>query len=326
MLKKLFPLFVSEFASKTIFYLAEGHLKSPPLKLSATIVFFFLALTSSAQQSEAEIQKELAQLHRQTKETRNSVSALLKSSYEAFQATSDLVVREQLRLHSDSLYNISDRNDIAELRINLEYAKKHPSSAYCFELVRGQIARQPGKDFYDDFEYIWNHAPKAIQESESGKIMAEQLIDFKQSKVGSRAPAFAGTDIANTEIALNDFIGKKYVLIDFWASWCAPCCEELPDLKELYRKYQDLDFEIISVSIDEDLAKWKNAVSKHGIGNWKHFSAAQNNSTMKKDYFVSGIPHKVLIDKNGVIIGKWKASGELNKRSLESQLRTLFGY
>jgi peroxiredoxin len=296
------------------------------LKLSATIAFFFLALISSAQQSEAEIQKELAQLHRQTKETRDSVSALLKSSYEAFQATSDLVVREQLRLHSDSLYNISDRNDIAELQINLEYAKKHPSSAYCFELVRSQIARQPGKDFYDDFEYIWNHASKAIQESESGKIMAEQLIDFKQSKVGSLAPAFAGTDIANTEIALKDFIGKKYVLIDFWASWCAPCCEELPDLKDLYRKYKDLDFEIISVSIDEDLAKWKNAVSRHGIENWKHFSTAQNNSIMKKDYFVSGIPHKVLIDKNGVIIGKWKASGELNKRSLESQLRTLFGY
>jgi thiol-disulfide isomerase/thioredoxin len=125
---------------------------------------------------------------------------------------------------------------------------------------------------------------------------------------------------------LDDFKGKKYVLIDFWASFCAPCREELPYIKDLYKKYAKEDFEIISISRDEDLLKWKNAIQKEDIEMWKQFSIAQNNSSVEKDYFVNGIPHKVLIDKNGIIIGKWKAGGELNKKSLQAQLKNIFGY
>lgn len=294
------------------------------MKRIIIITFVCFTFFCNAQNSSKSIESELEKLHIQTTKKRDSLLVLIQGCNQKMKATVDPITVDYLKLVVDSLYNISDRNDIDELKINLEYAKKHPSSLYCLEVVQQQIARQPGKNFYNDFEEIYLNASKEVKESDSGKKMSEQLKYFKQSKRGSTAPNFRGKDNSDKEIALSDYIGKKYILIDFWASWCAPCREELGYLKELYTKYQDRGFEIISISIDEDPAAWQKTIIKEAIENWKHYSTTQNNSTAKRDYFVNGIPHKVLIDKNGIIIGKWKGGGELNKKSLQNQLLEIF--
>jgi peroxiredoxin len=276
------------------------------------------------QMTDSDIEIELNNLHFKINAVRDSVNKLMKVCNEEIKKTSDLKKRESLAIYEDSLYNVSDRNDIEELKINLNYAKQHPSSLYCLKLVQQQISRQPGKNFYDDFEAVYNNASPEVKQSTYGIKMSEQLIYFKQSKAGSIAPIFRGKDMNGKELSLEDYKGKKYVLIDFWASWCGPCRGELPYIKDLYEKYKDLGFEIVSVSRDTDLENWRTAILKEGIKNWKHFSVIENNCTVEKDYFVNGIPHKVLIDTNGTIIGKWKGSGELNRKSLENQLKDIF--
>jgi thiol-disulfide isomerase/thioredoxin len=289
------------------------------------MAFFFSILYCEAQQiSDLAMEKELSSLHHKTTAVRDSVKTLMTACEEQIKITNDLATLENLRIYEDSLWNIGDRNDIEELKINLNYAKQHPSSLYCLELVKSQIARQPGKNFYDDFEEVYNNASAEVKQSDSGKKMAKQLQYFKMSKVGSVAPFFFGKDIEGNEISLQDFKDKKYVLIDFWASYCAPCREELPYIKEIYAKYNELGFAVVSVSTDKNLESWKAAILKEGIEKWRHFSAAQNSDSILQDYFVNGIPHKVLIDKNGIIIGKWKGSGELNRKSLENQLKRIF--
>lgn len=291
------------------------------------ISIFLLAITSCyAQSSEEYAKEELASLHSRTVFVRDSISTLIKATNLKIDAETDAVKKERLLLTVDSLWNISDRNDIEELKINIDYSKKNPACALSFQLVNAKMISQPGKNFYNDFEYIYNNAAKELKESERGKIMAERLIYFKQSMVGSKAPQLSGTDINNEKLSLIDFHSEKYVLLDFWASWCAPCLQEIPFLNSLHEKYRKNGFEIISISTDKDLTKWKNTVMKKKIDNWKHFSTVQNDSSAEKDYFVYGIPHKVLIDKNGQIIGKWKASGELNKREIESKLLQIFGF
>jgi len=286
--------------------------------------FFFFAVTSSAQQkSESQIKIEIEKLHKNTDFIRDSISKLISISNHKLKESKIPAKTKKLYLTLDSLYNISDKNDIDELKLDFEYTKKHSYSLYSFQLVHQQISRQPGKNFYDEYEQIYRNASKEIKNSDSGKKMAEQLTYFKKSKVGSIAPSFSGKDINGKVFSLKDFKGK-YVLIDFWASWCAPCREELPYIKKFYSKYKKRGFEVISVSIDKDLQKLKTAISKEDIGNWKHFATIQNTTDIEKDYFLNGIPHKVLIDKNGKIIGKWKGSGELNKNSLEKQLKELF--
>mgnify|MGYP003611069230 CR=1 FL=1 len=288
------------------------------------LLLFSISHCKAQQMADSDIEEELSSLHSKTNAVRDSVNKLIKACQEEIKNTNDLKKRKNLTIYEDSLWNVADRNDIEELKINLNYAKQHPSSLYCLKLVQQQISRQPGKNFFDDFEAIYNNASPEVKQSENGKKMAEQLIYFKQSKIGSKAPIFYGKNIIGKEISLEDYKGKKYILIDFWASWCGPCRGELPYIKDLYNQYKDLGFEIVSISRDTNLENWRTAILKEGIQNWEHFSVIENNSTVENEYFVYGIPHKVLIDTDGIIIGKWKGSGELNRKSLENQLKQIF--
>ena len=290
-------------------------------------LFFSLVCFSQKEQlaqNEANIQKELDNLHTNTRKINDSIRKLMKECNNQIKLEKDSITKSKLELRFDELFDILDLNDIAELKTNLDYVKQHPFSLYCLELVQRQISRQPGKNFYDDFEEVYANASPEVRNSDSGKKMAEQLKYFKQSKVGSPAPDFTVKDIESKQLSLNDYKEKQYVLIDFWASWCAPCREELPYIKELYRKYGKDGFEIISITEDKDLEAWKNAILKEKIDSWRHFSIIENNDSLLKDYFVNGIPHKILIDKNGKIIGKWKGGGEKNKQDLQFLLAEIF--
>jgi thiol-disulfide isomerase/thioredoxin len=291
-------------------------------KLLLHISLFFSLIGFS--QNEATIQKELKELCFNTRKVNDSIGKLMTECSSQIKLEKDSLTKNKLEFRLNQLWDISDLNDIAELKINLSYAKRHPSSLYCLELVQRQISRQPGKNLFDDFEEVYTKSSPEVRNSESGKKMAEQLNYFRKSKVGSFAPEFTVKDIDSNKLSLKDYKEKKYVLIDFWASWCAPCREELPYIKELYKNYGKEGFEIISITQDKDLDAWKKAIIKEKINTWRHFSILENNESIIKDYFVNGIPHKILIDKSGKIIGKWKGSGEKNKRELQLLLAEIF--
>lgn len=121
------------------------------------------------------------------------------------------------------------------------------------------------------------------------------------------------------EIALSSLRGK-YVLIDFWASWCAPCRNENPNVVKLYKKYKDQGFTVYSVSLDDDPVAWKKAIVKDGLIWPNHVSDLKGqNSSLPKLYNFTGIPHTVLLNKEGNIIG----SG-LRGESLEQKLKEIF--
>lgn len=288
-------------------------------------LFFLFSLNGFSQQKNDCSKIELDKLHSKTKFVRDSIMVLKKTVEAKIKDESNNLKRDLLKLKLDSLYNVLDRNDIEELKIDIQFCKQNPDCLYSFDLVNGQVSRQPGKNFYNDFEYVYNNSSKEIQESESGKKMVEKLKYFKQSMVGSLAPNLSGIDINGKNISLINYREKKFVLIDFWASWCEPCREEIPFIKTVGKKYQEY-LEIIAISDDKDISKMIEAINKEGIEEWKHYSIEQNNSSARKDYFVNGIPHKVLIDLNGKIIGKWKGSGELNKKEISVLLFNIFGF
>ncbi|KAF2333641.1 TlpA family protein disulfide reductase [Flavobacterium ginsenosidimutans] len=288
------------------------------------LVFIFFASHMSFAQDEAAIEKEILELHKPTKKIRDSIFGLQKAIVSKIEIEKDSIIKNQLILQLDDLENVKDQNDINELKLDFVFAKNHPNSPRALKLIRIHVGRFIGMNFYDTFVEVFENFTPEIKNSEKGLEMAEKLKYFKQSKVGSPAPDFEAKDINSKTISLANFKGKKYILIDFWASWCGPCREELPYIKELYKKYQAQGFEIISVTKDENSDLWKKAIAKEQIEAWKHISILENNSSIDKDYFVNGVPHKVLIDKNGIIIGKWKGSGEINKHDLQKQLKTIF--
>ena len=141
----------------------------------------------------------------------------------------------------------------------------------------------------------------------SGVLMVKNSLNAEmknaQGLTGQQAPDFALPDINCKEVKLSSFRGK-YVLVDFWASWCGPCREENPNVVKAYNKYKDKNFTIVGVSLDEEKDKWINAIQKDGLG-WTQVSDLKHwNSMVVPLYHIEGIPHNVLIDPNGIVIAE----------------------
>ncbi len=163
------------------------------------------------------------------------------------------------------------------------------------------------------------------QSVQNTKTQYDQL-KFQQEKKNFLAPGkpaqnFTQNDVNGKPISLTDFKGKV-VLIDFWASWCGPCRKENPNVVNLYKKYKDAGFTVLSVSLDKDKAPWLAAIEKDGLIWPNHVSDLkywQNEAA--KMYQVSSIPFTVLVDKEGNIINT-----NLRGEQLEQTLHSIFGF
>ena len=149
--------------------------------------------------------------------------------------------------------------------------------------------------------------PEALQQtSELTKLKrtAEQKIktDIGQPFIDITQPNAAGEQISLKSVVENP--ANKYVLLDFWASWCGPCMGEVPHLKKTYDEFHGKGFEIFGVSFDENRDNWLAAVDQNGM-NWIQVSEVQGfDNQAAKDYAIQGIPSNFLIDSNGTIVAK----------------------
>ncbi len=166
----------------------------------------------------------------------------------------------------------------------------------------------------NEIEPLYTQLSKAIRETSEGRAMQDRLEKKKRVSVGKMAPDFVQADVNGHPVKLSDFRGK-YVLLDFWASWCVPCRKENPIIVKAYNKFKDKDFTIISVSLDRvgKKADWLAAIEKDGLP-WIHISslnAFQNEIAVAYD--VKEIPQNYLIDKKGKIVAFDLHGEELEK-------------
>ncbi len=147
------------------------------------------------------------------------------------------------------------------------------------------------------------------------KNLENRVSTLKNVAVGNQAVDFALNDTTGNPIAISSFKGK-YLLIDFWASWCGPCRRENPNVVALYNDFSDKGFEIIGVSFDDDGNKWIKAIHQDGL-TWPHVSDLKGwGSAAGKLYGINSIPATVLLDRNGVIIAK-NLRGDALRKKLE---------
>ena len=155
----------------------------------------------------------------------------------------------------------------------------------------------------------------ALRSSKTGKDFDEKLTVAEKTSVGAMAMDFTQNDTLDKPVSLSSFRGK-YVLLDFWASWCGPCRMENPNVVSVYAKYHGKGFDILSVSLDKpgDKDKWLKAIHADGL-TWTHVSDLQFwNNAVAKEYGVGAIPQNFLIDPQGKIIGKALRGDELEKK------------
>ncbi|MDZ4807656.1 MAG: TlpA disulfide reductase family protein [Bacteroidota bacterium] len=141
--------------------------------------------------------------------------------------------------------------------------------------------------------------------------MPVKIEGKKRSVIGSPAPDFTMKDVNGKNITLSDYRGK-YVLLDFWASWCVPCRKDNPYVKAAYEKFKDKDFVIIGVSLDENGVNWKKAIEKDQLP-WIHISDFKKENEVAMLYGVQPIPDNFLISPEGKIIERGLHGNEVEK-------------
>lgn len=172
----------------------------------------------------------------------------------------------------------------------------------------------------DTVEILYNKLPEYSKKTLLGRLALEQInetklsLNCKEIVIGVTAPDFLRKSIKGETIKLSDFRNENYVLLDFWASWCAPCIKEIPQIKKIYEDYSDIGLKIIGVSSDDNKQDWLHAVEKYSMDKWTHvlrYSDPSDNFFIKADdisemYGVDYIPLYILIDKKGEVINKWQ--------------------
>jgi len=135
--------------------------------------------------------------------------------------------------------------------------------------------------------------------------------------IGDKAPELAFMNADSTKVLKLSELRGKYVLIDFWASWCRPCRMENPNVKRVYDRFNKKGFEILGVSLDRDHAAWVKAIQDDGLP-WKHVSDLGFwNNAAAQEYGVTGIPYTVLVDREGKILDKGLRGEQLEQRLAE---------
>ena len=170
---------------------------------------------------------------------------------------------------------------------------------------------------YDEIDRILAKFPQ-LADNRYYKELKAQADVLRKISPGVMAPDFEVKTVDDGTIKLSSFRGK-YLILDFWASWCGPCLAEVPNVKAVYEQYKDKGFEIYGVSLDDKKDAWVNAIEKHDLP-WIHVSSLKGwECPVAKIYNVTGIPKMYLLDKEGRIVAM-----DLRGEALKEKVASFF--
>ena len=235
----------------------------------------------------------------------------IKENYTIYNTAMEIGDTEKMDYY-DSLINVLDEQ---RGQFSKKYVLENPASfispyivyrnSYTYEL--------------EDLEKTLNAFDTSLVHSAYSGFLNTYLATLKRTAVGQPYIPFTMADSAGNTISVSDYIGQKYLLLDFWASWCAPCREENPNLVRLYNKYNAKGFDIFGVSFDSNRDRWLKAIADDSL-TWTHVSDLKGwENAAGKLYGIRSIPSNALLDTNGVIIAK-----NLRGEELRAKLEELF--
>jgi peroxiredoxin len=233
-------------------------------------------------------------------------SAALNKSYMAARAKKDQKTMDSLDKEYDAL-------DAEEKQMTIDYIKANPSSPVSAYEIYRNFSYNPDPNLLDS---LYKALDPSVQRDHFGRQVNDILTKAKLTAIGQPAPDFTSKDADGKPVSLSSFKGK-YVLVDFWASWCGPCRQENPAVVKAYHQYHDKGFDILGVSLDETKADWLEAIKKDGL-NWAQVSDLKGwKNDVAVEYGIQGIPMNYLLDKEGRIVAKGLRGEDLTKKLQE---------
>lgn len=172
----------------------------------------------------------------------------------------------------------------------------------------------------EELERLYNKLAPVQQRTAPGTEVGARLLGIKRAVTGVEVVDFTLNTPEDTPVSFSSFRGK-YVLIDFWASWCGPCKTSFPYMKELYQRYRSEQFEVLGISIDQDKTAWLHELKKQQLP-WPQVLDTKRVSV--NSFAVTAVPTTYLIGPDGKILMKQIGFGEAGDGEIEKKLESLF--
>lgn len=265
----------------------------------------FAVVTGSKAHKEFEAYNKLLQPFAKKQET-------LGPRFETFRAAKDEAGMKSIQDEYQMI--LKENND----KVVKPYIDSHISSPIVLHIINQFIGSQIDIELA---EPLYNNLSASNKNSYSGKSLKERIETAKKTAIGSYAMNFTQNDTLGKPVSLSDFKGK-YVLIDFWASWCGPCREENPNLVRAFKQYKDKNFTVLGISLDQPGKHqlWLDAIHKDEL-HWTQVSDLKFwDNAVAKQYGIRSIPQNLLIDPSGKIIAK-NIRGEKLHTTLEELIK-----
>ena len=251
--------------------------------------------------------------HNEFKTINNQIQKIGKEYMALYQearsanAAGDTTKAEELMKQVETLYE-----SVGALQE--DFVKNNPAS-YVTPLLLSQIQ---GEKEVDELEALVSALDPKLEKVPEIIELKEKIERLKKVAVGQTAPDFTQNDEDGNPVKFSDIYSKnELTLLDFWASWCAPCRAENPNVVATYQKYKAQGFSVFGVSLDRDKDAWLKAIDDDGL-TWDHvWDRASRDNAAAEIYAITFIPSSLLVDKNGKIIAKDKRGEELGKAVAE---------